>query len=349
MTLIDKAEALAPCPFCGGEARYQADHTTECRDSVWCGACDFGMFDPDEQGSVVAAWNRRAALPARGVEVKPLVDAVEALNAACDAMWNDHHRLEDNPSRFGQEMRLKEKHVKAITEAQQRLPAILAALAPTDAAQARSRCPYGATSDDCCGGYCNMDDDQKGGDAHAGHGVQAPDATSPGVTAGADAAQAGPAWLSNCVICGRIVDTREKAEGGDGHGCEYPEGWTCSSECAEKLHPDPEWMKEGLAAQAREALASAAPERIAIRYDGYEQSIQWDAGWYLPDGREEEVTYRREDDPAQAREAALREAAEIALRHRSKVQINEELWHEGQDWAAERIAEAILALIGGSK
>ena len=57
----------------------------------------------------------------------------------------------------------------------------------------------------------------------------------------------------------------------------------------------------------------------------------------------------RTTDAAQAREAALREAAEIALRHRSKVQINEELWHEGQDWAAKRISEAILALIGDSK
>lgn len=62
---------LLPCPFCGGEARYQADHTTECRDSVWCGACDYGMFDPDDQGSVVTAWNRRAAIPARVVGVKP--------------------------------------------------------------------------------------------------------------------------------------------------------------------------------------------------------------------------------------------------------------------------------------
>ena len=41
---------------------------------------------------------------------------------------------------------------------------IVAALAPTDAAT------------------------EKGGDAHARHGVQAPDATSPGITAGADAA-----------------------------------------------------------------------------------------------------------------------------------------------------------------
>lgn len=51
-------------------------------------------------------------------------------------------------------------------------------------------------------------------------------------------------------------------------------------------------------------------------------------------------------DAQAVRDAALREAAEVALRHRSKVQINEMLWHEGQDWAAERIAEAILALIG---
>ena len=73
------------------------------------------------------------------------------------------------------------------------------------------------------------------------------------------ATDARPAWLSNCVICGRVVDTREKHEGGDSHGCEYVEGWTCSSECAEKLHPDPDWMKEWLATDARaDALREAA-------------------------------------------------------------------------------------------
>jgi len=61
-------------------------------------------------------------------KVRPLVDAVEALNAACDAMWNDRERLERNPDWWGQKMRIKERHVKAISEAQQRLPAILAAL-----------------------------------------------------------------------------------------------------------------------------------------------------------------------------------------------------------------------------
>lgn len=80
-------------------------------------------------------------------------------------------------------------------------------------------------------------------------------------------AQARPEWLSNCVICGRIVDTREAEEGGDGHGCEYAEGWICSSDCAEKLHPGPDWMKEGLAtgpvdAQAREAALSEASGKL---------------------------------------------------------------------------------------
>ena len=137
---------------------------------------------------------------AREVGVKPLVDAVEALNAACDAMWNDHHRLEWNPSLFGQEMRIKEKHVKAITEAQQRLPALLAALAPTDAAQAReaglrealkaldSLPEYG--SPDVNIGVSNAYSAilaliQKGGDAYAVDPRHAPHEASPGVTAGA--------------------------------------------------------------------------------------------------------------------------------------------------------------------
>jgi len=65
----------------------------------------------------------------------------------------------------------------------------------------------------------------------------------------ADLAQApAPAWIANCAVCGRIVDTREKAEGGDGHGCEYSNGWACSTDCAEKLNPDPDWMREDLAA-----------------------------------------------------------------------------------------------------
>lgn len=51
-----------------------------------------------------------------------------------------------------------------------------------------------------------------------------------------------PEWLTNCAVCGRVVDTREASEGGDDHGCEYDNGWACSSECAETLSPDPDWM-----------------------------------------------------------------------------------------------------------
>ena len=65
---------------------------------------------------------------ARAPEVAALVQAIERLNAACDAMWNDHDRLEKNPGSFGQKWQLKEAHMKAISEAQQALPAVLAAL-----------------------------------------------------------------------------------------------------------------------------------------------------------------------------------------------------------------------------
>jgi hypothetical protein len=62
-------------------------------------------------------------------DLERLIEAVERLNAACDAMWNDHQRLE--PSRGGsvQPYRIKEVHIRAISEAQQQLPAILRALA----------------------------------------------------------------------------------------------------------------------------------------------------------------------------------------------------------------------------
>lgn len=94
----------------------------------------------DDRGAFAAAevGARIAALPAVTVGVRPLVEAVEALNAACDAMWNDHERLERNPDRWGQKMRIKERHLKAITEAQQRLPAILAALDLTPAPDAQA-------------------------------------------------------------------------------------------------------------------------------------------------------------------------------------------------------------------
>lgn len=55
-----------------------------------------------------------------------IAEAARVLNAACDAMWNDHARLEKTPDRFGQEWQLKHCHIKAISEAQQGLHAAIA-------------------------------------------------------------------------------------------------------------------------------------------------------------------------------------------------------------------------------
>lgn len=50
------------------------------------------------------------------------------------------------------------------------------------------------------------------------------------------------------------------------------------------------------------------------------------------------------EDAKAAQALVVEQAAEVARRHHSKVQINEPLWHDGQDWASDRIAEAIEAL-----
>lgn len=42
--------------------------------------------------------------------------------------------------------------------------------------------------------------------------------------------------------------------------------------------------------------------------------------------------------------AVYEAAADTAIQHISKIQVNEPLWHEGQDWAADRISQAIRAL-----
>lgn len=57
--------------------------------------------------------------------LREALEAAQVLNDACDAMWNDQRRLELNDTAWGQKMRIKESHVKAITEAQQRLGAVI--------------------------------------------------------------------------------------------------------------------------------------------------------------------------------------------------------------------------------
>lgn len=67
---------------------------------------------------------------------------------------------------------------------------------------ALSRCPYGASGDDCCGGYCSMDDDKKGGDAcdKDDDPANARPATSPGVTAGANPLPPDPAAIREAAL-----------------------------------------------------------------------------------------------------------------------------------------------------
>lgn len=75
-----------------------------------------------------AALTIQPADPLSDPRVVALVEAVKRLSAACDTMWNDCERLEENPHRFGQEYQIKDEHVRAISEAQQCLPAALRAI-----------------------------------------------------------------------------------------------------------------------------------------------------------------------------------------------------------------------------
>jgi hypothetical protein len=59
--------------------------------------------------------------------------------------------------------------------------------------------------------------------------------------------------IANCCICGRVVDTRERTEGGDAFGVELEDGrWTCSIQCWNSAVGDAHPIKAG----------EAVPERV---------------------------------------------------------------------------------------
>jgi hypothetical protein len=71
MTLIDKAEALLPCPFCGAEQDDHGDLDHDayfCKSSsgmlaIGCSRCMCIGAAGRTRAEAIAAWNRRAAPP----------------------------------------------------------------------------------------------------------------------------------------------------------------------------------------------------------------------------------------------------------------------------------------------
>ena len=124
---------LKPCPFCGAD-RASTYHISDGRVAMCpaCGAKGGSQFNgpldiPSANDRAILAWNARADLPP--TLSAALVDRIEELNAACDAMWNDQGRVVkcDNII-MGTPYAIKEKHMRAISEAQQRLFTALAAI-----------------------------------------------------------------------------------------------------------------------------------------------------------------------------------------------------------------------------
>lgn len=164
MTLIDKAEALLPCPFCpeGKTVSTYFDHE---QGDKWgyasCDACGARgpevrtNYDRDDnalwRAEAIAAWNRRVALPVRWVGVKDFdVEIVRGNTGGNLSLYfNDHRVAGSKPWGGGttihsfrvQGDEVKSSGIFATIRNVQTVPAdkdflTTAALAPTDAAQA---------------------------------------------------------------------------------------------------------------------------------------------------------------------------------------------------------------------
>ena len=108
MTLIDKAEALLPCPFCGGKP-YLANVAMVGCAYVVCTDCRM-QSDDGSQELVVAAWNRRA-LPAVVPGVKPL-DVLAGLSSYLGAGLGDD---DTTPEQYDERIRWGIDHQIAVT------------------------------------------------------------------------------------------------------------------------------------------------------------------------------------------------------------------------------------------
>jgi hypothetical protein len=86
-------------------------------------------------------------------------------------------------------------------------------------------------------------------------------ALSPAATPVSEAG-GGPTYVVNCCNCGRIVDTREAAEGGDDFGSELADGerWVCSPECWDSVvEPTLAKPASSPAGELLEALSAEKP------------------------------------------------------------------------------------------
>lgn len=100
-------------------------------------------------------------------------------------------------------------------------------------------------------------------------------------TAGHDAI---PGFITRCDYCNRLVDMREREEGGDTHGCQLNDGrWACSSDCYDIMAPDgltPCPDLEGLLREAAERIRGYVeaqyPEDDRVAYPSIESKYRRD-------------------------------------------------------------------------
>ena len=86
------APELKPCPFCGGEADIDHDHTVEENHAYGCRICSV-WFDTFNADDAISAWNRRADLcdPTQDERVKALVDALRKVIEEYDEFLKDEY------------------------------------------------------------------------------------------------------------------------------------------------------------------------------------------------------------------------------------------------------------------